>query len=172
MFYFLEIENIKIKCIYRKNAKKLILHYGTTSPSVTVPYRYPKKLVETFVSSHLDKLQAQKDTRPPLSEQDILSLEKYLEAKIVEFSQIMNLPTYPFKVKKAKSYWGKCFVQKKYMIFNVALANMPEKVIDYVIVHELAHFKYPNHSKDFYSFVETYFPNFRVQRKFLKKQRI
>ena len=40
--------------------------------------------------------------------------------------------------------------------------------LDYVIVHELSHFIYPNHSRDFWSLVGKYYPNYKECRKMLK----
>ena len=45
----------------------------------------------------------------------------------------------------------------------------PQKAIDYVIVHELAHIKHKNHSADFYKTVEKFFPDFREAEKLLKQ---
>ncbi len=45
----------------------------------------------------------------------------------------------------------------------------PEKVIDYVVIHELVHLKEKNHSKKFWSDVKLLMPNYKTQRQWLKK---
>jgi predicted metal-dependent hydrolase len=45
----------------------------------------------------------------------------------------------------------------------------PMSVIDYVIVHELCHTIHKNHSKDFWHLVEQIFPNYKVDKSWLKK---
>ena len=40
-----------------------------------------------------------------------------------------------------------------------------EKFIDYVVVHELAHIKHHNHSKDFYNFIGQFMPDYRERMK-------
>jgi len=44
----------------------------------------------------------------------------------------------------------------------------PEKAIDYVVVHELAHIKHKNHSKKFYSLIEKYMPDYKERQVLLK----
>jgi predicted metal-dependent hydrolase len=44
----------------------------------------------------------------------------------------------------------------------------PEDAIDYVVVHELAHIKHHNHSKQFWSLVEKYMPDYKERKKLLK----
>ena len=46
---------------------------------------------------------------------------------------------------------------------------MPERVMDYVIVHELAHRREMNHSAAFWQIVETYLPDYRERRQWLKE---
>ena len=46
---------------------------------------------------------------------------------------------------------------------------LPTRVIDYVIVHELSHVKIPNHSKEFWNFVEKNYPGYQREKKWLKK---
>lgn len=45
---------------------------------------------------------------------------------------------------------------------------LPEYVIDAIIVHELCHLKYKNHSKEFYELVSKYIPNYKDIDKWLK----
>lgn len=44
----------------------------------------------------------------------------------------------------------------------------PEAARDYVVVHELSHLVYMNHSKDFYRLIERYMPDYKERRKLLK----
>ena len=44
----------------------------------------------------------------------------------------------------------------------------PNEAIDYVVVHELAHIKHHNHSKDFYSLISEYLPDYKDREKLLK----
>ena len=57
---------------------------------------------------------------------------------------------------------------KKQLRLNFRLIMLPKYLIDYVICHELCHTKIMNHSKDFWSLVEKYYPNYKKCRKMLK----
>mgnify|MGYP002650857362 CR=1 FL=1 len=43
-----------------------------------------------------------------------------------------------------------------------------QEAVDYVVVHELAHIRHHNHSKDFYSFVSEFMPDYKEREKLLK----
>jgi predicted metal-dependent hydrolase len=78
-----------------------------------------------------------------------------------------------FKVKKlrissARTRWGSCST-KGTLSFTWRLVMAPLDVIDYVVVHELCHLKELNHSKGFWSQVEAILPDYKVRRKWLKK---
>ena len=66
--------------------------------------------------------------------------------------QIGEMPN-AIKVKKQKKRWGSCS-SKRNLNFNWKLIMALMSVIDYLVVHELAHLKYPNHSKEFWQLVE------------------
>jgi hypothetical protein len=53
--------------------------------------------------------------------------------------------------------------------FNYYLAQLPYDLIEYVVVHELAHIKHKNHSKEFWKEVEKYLPDVTKRRRDLRK---
>ncbi len=83
-------------------------------------------------------------------------------------SQMMQINYSSFKVQDAKTRFGSCIPSKKALHFSSRLIMLPPKVVDAIIVHELAHIKYPNHSKDFYNFVKKYEPDYDKIDKWLK----
>ena len=70
-------------------------------------------------------------------------------------------------IRGQKTRWGSCS-QKGNLSFNWKLIMAPEPVIDYVIVHELAHLKEMNHTKRFWQLVGQHCPKWRDHRKWLK----
>jgi hypothetical protein len=66
-----------------------------------------------------------------------------------------------------KSMWGKCTGQGE-ITYNWKLVMAPPRIVDYVIVHELAHLHHLNHSRDFWDCVEKVIPDHKVRRKWLK----
>jgi hypothetical protein len=71
-------------------------------------------------------------------------------------------------VKHTISRWGSCSSSRK-ISFATKLLLQPTHVIDYVIVHELAHLKEMNHSAKFWKHVENVLPDYKNTRKWLKE---
>ena len=92
-----------------------------------------------------------------------------LDQKLKIWSNKMNLEYKSFKVRDAISKYGSCKPKTKELYFTLRLIMLPENVIDAIIVHELAHIVYANHSKDFYSLIEKYIPDYKKIDKWLKK---
>jgi predicted metal-dependent hydrolase len=75
-----------------------------------------------------------------------------------------------FKVKRLKSRWGSCS-SKGDITLNYFLVQLPWDLIDYVIIHELAHTVHHDHSKHFWQLMEKVLPNAKVLRKQIKTYR-
>jgi len=94
-------------------------------------------------------------------------LEDYLFKKIPELTQKLQLFPINYKVRFYKSRWGSCNSRGE-LRFNYLLMMTPLWVIDYVIIHELCHLKHLNHSSAFWQLVETYQPNYKQAKTWLK----
>ena len=145
---------------------------------VRAPYKTSKKLIEDFVikheswiSSHLKKRINQKELHPEPSEEEIKELMlravSIIPKKVSHFSEIMNVIPAKVSINHAKTRFGSCS-SKGNLNFSCRLMMYPEECIDYVVVHELAHLKHLNHSKDFWKFVEKFMPDYKKRKKLLK----
>ena len=67
-------------------------------------------------------------------------------------------------LKKMKTLWGSCSVDREVVTFNQYLIKAKPACIDYVVLHELIHFIYPNHSKQFYDFLSIHMPDWRERK--------
>lgn len=72
------------------------------------------------------------------------------------------------KIRDAVSRWGSCST-KGVISLNFRLLLMPPDILDYVIVHELAHTKYRSHGPRFWNLVESVIPDHKVKRSWLRK---
>lgn len=88
--------------------------------------------------------------------------------KLNDFAEQMNVHFNMVRIKNVKTIWGSCS-SKKNLNFNFKLFFLPEALIDYVFVHELAHLKHMNHSKAFWSEVEKQIPDYKKRREELKR---
>ena len=68
------------------------------------------------------------------------------------------------RIRTMKSCWGSCLVNKGVITLNRKLLMKPRECIEYVVVHELCHFIHPNHSKQFYSFMEQFMPDWKERK--------
>jgi len=73
------------------------------------------------------------------------------------------VPTY-IGFRFAKRRWGSCSSSNR-ISFNYHLIKLPLSLIEYVVVHELAHIKHHNHSKNFWDFLHTHLPDYKAREK-------
>ena len=64
------------------------------------------------------------------------------------------------KITSAQKRLGSCSY-KNSLCFSYKLMQFPQDVIDYVVVHELAHIEHKNHSNDFYELISQYIPDYK-----------
>ncbi len=82
------------------------------------------------------------------------------------FSRKIPYPT--LWIRKMSSRWGVCNTKDQNITLNSELMKRDIKYLDYVIVHELSHLIYPNHSHKFWSVVEENYKDYKVIRKEMK----
>lgn len=93
--------------------------------------------------------------------------KKIIPLLVDKFSKKMNLFPKELKYRKNKRTWGSCNY-KNTITFNYLLVKFPLEVIEYVVIHELAHIKEKNHSKKFWDLVEEYCPDYKKRVKIFK----
>ncbi len=101
----------------------------------------------------------------------IESLSYQIFSKELDKIKLMfkDLPNFTLKIRKMKTKWGVCNKKSMTVTLNTELMTKEINLIDYVIVHELCHFKHMNHSKEFWNEVNKYYPNYKQARKELNK---
>lgn len=73
-------------------------------------------------------------------------------------------------VRKMRTLWGSCSVHRKVVTFNFSLIQARVPCVDYVVLHELAHFLYPNHGKGFYDFLSGHMPDWKERKSGLNQE--
>ncbi len=164
--------------LIRSNRKTLSI---VIKPSGEVEVRCPKRCsrreMDAFVQSKRDWIEkhltamAEKPSLPVLTQAEIRELAKQAAAVLPErvrfFAQQMGLSYGRITIRSQRTRWGSCSA-KGNLNFNCLLMLCPEEVQDYVMIHELCHRKELNHSAAFWTEVETYCPDYRTCRKWLK----
>ncbi len=108
----------------------------------------------------------------PYTDQEIRQIKakarSIIPAKLSLIAKEMGASYGRVALRFQASRWGSCST-KGNLNFNCLLALCPEEVMDYVIIHELCHLKYMNHSKYFWATVEKYCPDYKARKKWLKE---
>jgi predicted metal-dependent hydrolase len=96
--------------------------------------------------------------------------EKVLSERVKKYSSLTGTSYSSLKLSDAKARWGSCGA-KGSLNFAWRLIMCPISVIDYIVVHELSHIAYKNHSEGFWARVKTVLPNYTEQQDWLKINR-
>jgi predicted metal-dependent hydrolase len=96
-------------------------------------------------------------------------LKTIISNLVVAYSKQMNLTDINFGIRKEKTKWGSCSIQKRMLWFNVELAKKPLGCIEYIVVHELIHLLERNHNRNFIILMDKFLPNWRIQKKILNE---
>lgn len=96
------------------------------------------------------------------------SARTFLEKQLSQYAKLMNLKYQTLTLREQKTRWGSCSGQDRISL-NWRLVHYPPAVINYVIVHELAHLVQRNHSPQFWQLVAQYDPDYSEHRSYLRK---
>jgi predicted metal-dependent hydrolase len=137
--------------------------YGVSQKSIDEFVLDKKKWLEKTVTSQLEK----KKRRKIYTTEEIELLRKkakgILPQKVEYYADIMGVRPKSVKINSAQKRYGSCSSENN-INFSLYLMDKDERFIDYVVVHELAHIRHHNHSKDFYKLVERYMPKAKNQQ--------
>lgn len=155
-----------------KNVRISIRPDGTVV--VTKPSRVPVKFAEAFVESKKEWIIEKLHTITPRvvhTKKEIEELKKkalhIAEDKVQYFNRFYNFSYKNISIKNQKTRWGSCSKQGN-LNFNYKIALLPEKLADYLVVHELCHLGQFNHSQKFWNLVGEVLPEYKKLRKELK----
>lgn len=151
---------------------------------VRAPKRMPHSVIENFLTEKegwiLKHLQQKKtaaengyfQNQPQLSDQD---RNRYREIardiftqKTAYYAQIMGVTYGRISIREQKTRWGSCSSDGN-LNFNWRLIFAPEEVLNYIVIHELAHRREMNHSPAFYEVVKSVMPDYKKQQKWLRE---
>ncbi|MDO5294895.1 MAG: SprT family zinc-dependent metalloprotease [bacterium] len=91
-----------------------------------------------------------------------------IQEKVEQYSRLLGVTYQNITIKDQKTRWGSCSSRGN-LNFNYRLIMAPAEVLDYVVIHELAHRIHMNHSKDFWQTVEKVCPRYREHRSWLQE---
>ena len=94
-----------------------------------------------------------------------------VKERVSYYSSYFNDEVTTVKVKEQKKRWASC-TSKNELLFNWRCVMAPVFVLDYIVVHEMCHMEYKNHSKDFWNRVYAVMPDYEVRKLWLRNNGI
>ena len=150
---------------------------------VRAPLRYPQREIDRFLRERADwirahreimlKRQAEQAAHPvnALTGAQLRDLKRRASIAFPEraayFAPLIGVTYGRITIRNQKTRWGSCSAEGN-LNFNCLLLLAPPEVLDYVVVHELCHRKFMNHSPRFWAEVARVMPDYKVRRKWLK----
>jgi predicted metal-dependent hydrolase len=160
------LQNLNIAYLRSAKAKRLKITVDPTQAiTVAVPFSIALKEAEDFVRSkqawiqkHLTKIRQMENLRkemPELSQDELNKAQDELFLRLEYFSGKYELSYKKAAFRCQKTRWGSCSGQNNISL-NINIAYLPSHLQDYILLHELCHIRYKNHSKAFWEQLDEY----------------
>ena len=173
--------NIYVEIIY-KNNKNIYFRFNENGVLiVTCHKKVSKEEIKSLIFKNEDaiiKMYQKAVERKKYNAKNEDDLNKFTEEEINRvFNEEVsickncfnNLPEFTLKFRQMKTRWGVCNRRDNIITLNKELIKKEVWLLDYVIIHEMAHFYEGNHSKKFWNIVSLACPNYKEARKELRK---
>jgi predicted metal-dependent hydrolase len=139
---------------YLNISKKIFISYKNIDENIIL-INYHQNLTENKKQLALEKFYRQE-------------LLKTLQNLIIKWQKIINVEVKSFSIRKMQTRYGSCNAKYRRIWFSLNLIHYKIEFIEYVVVHEIAHFFQQNHGKKFYAILDNFLPNWREINKYSK----
>lgn len=147
---------------------------------VRAPWNVPVHELDRFVERHdnwiessLARRRTMLENMPEPSPEEKEELKRrakeHIPGRVAHYGSIMGLSPSSIKITSAEKRFGSCS-PKNGLCFSYRLMLFPDEVIDYLVVHELAHIVHKNHGKSFYALIDSVLPDYKERIRLLKGQ--
>lgn len=170
------VDEVPQYVVTRKRMKHLRMTvkapHGTVH--VSAPPHAKHSEIHAFVVSRADWIRRQQAIAVALpaplaagaeAEQLRREMRKSVPPLMAYWADRMGLDQPTLSLRRMTSRWGTCNAAKRHVTLNLELGRRDPELLEYVIVHELAHLYEPNHSKRFYTVMDEYLPDWKAKRR-------
>ncbi|ERK60285.1 hypothetical protein HMPREF1983_00197 [Gemella bergeri ATCC 700627] len=88
---------------------------------------------------------------------------------VKHYEKIMNVKVDELRIKKMKTRWGTCNIEKQRIWINEELIKYPVKCLEHVVVHEMTHLLEIHHTPRFYKLLGKFYPNYKENDKLIRE---
>lgn len=143
------------------------------------PLRCPNAAIASFLALHEGwarekqaEALARRAARPAPTAEERAALFARARSEIppiaARYARLMGVEPTGIKITGAEHRFGSCS-GKNSLCFSYRLVTYPPEAVEYVVVHELAHIREKNHSKDFYAVIAAVLPDYKQREKLLRQ---
>ncbi len=130
---------------------------------------------EAWILAHVDeRMQREGNTtkQAPLTARERKAALDYLMPMVEQWYLVVaphgvSMPH--VTVRRMRSRYGSCSVGRGRITLASMLLDVPRECAEYVVLHELTHFLYPNHSRQFYAFIAQHMSDWQEREQLLKQ---
>lgn len=159
--------------LIKSKIKNMYIYVRDGRVTVKVPYRLKEKEIQEFLHKKskwiYDKVkQEPKIVEETIKPEEVKKLEEIVKKEIEKYATLLKVAPNKVRIRDIKYAWGSCSSNKNITI-SKKLAKKDEKLVEYVVLHEMCHLKHMNHSKQFWDLVGKYLPEYKTYRALLHK---
>lgn len=171
-----ELEDLSVKSlgVLERKEMKTIMYQGEEKEVKLIAYAgkaaqviFRENRFNVYINNKLTGSKTEQEAAKALRTWMIEEAFDRIQQRTAVYSEIIGVQYNSIRIKDTKTRWGSCS-SKGNLNFNFRIIMAPAQVMDYIIVHELCHLKHMNHSKEFWSTVAGYMPDYTVHKEWLK----
>lgn len=164
--------------VTRKRMKNLRLTVKAPSGEVVVsaPRHVPESTIAAFVADraawiqrHQERIASQpQPLRAGPEAEELRRRLKHSVPPLVEYwADRIGVPMPEIAIRRMTTRWGTCNTATRRVTLNLELSRRDPELLEYVIVHELAHLIERGHNERFYAVMDEHMPDWRLRRRVL-----
>lgn len=178
----LTVDGVEIDIIRKKmKSLRIVVFRDTGKVRVSAPWRVRDDVIKQFINARMPWIKKHQERFALLGPRETpdtkAMLKQYREqlyqlvpVLIMKWQTIIGVEAHSFGIRKMRTRWGSCHIQKKHITLNVSLAKKPLRCLEFIIVHELVHLLERYHNKRFYHLMDCFLPDWRSCEAVLESQ--
>ncbi len=143
--------------------KRFLIQVIKTESKPSVSIKHDKIILQVKPDSNTEQKQL------ILQEWYREQLKELVPKYIAKWEETMQVKVADFGIKKMKTKWGTCNIEKKRIWINLELAKKPLLCLEYIVVHEMVHLLERNHNERFIAYMNKFLPQWKHYREELNR---